>query len=141
MQILSAPIRRGTTLTELVVAASLLVGSLGIIAQLTVRTGRLWQDIRHQQLALDELSNQIERLTALDQPLRSAALAELVPSVPIQRTLPSAKLSAETLPDADGTRLVVSINWDRRTKSSPLSLVAWIDPMQVSTDPSEGAQP
>ena len=69
--------RRGYTMTDLVVAATLLVGIMSFVAPLAVRSGRLWQDSRHYRLALDELSNQLERLTSLDEGERDAALAEL----------------------------------------------------------------
>lgn len=111
------------------------------VPQLIVRTGRLWQDIRHEQLAMDELSNQIDRLTALERPQRAAALAELVPSKPAQRALPNVKLQAQTVKDQAGTRLVVSIHWDRKIESKPLALVGWIDAAPKTENSSPGAKP
>ena len=66
--------RSGTTMTELMVAAILMVSTMAIVAPLTVRTGRLWQDIRHHQLAVDTLSNELERLSFEERPFIRTAL-------------------------------------------------------------------
>ena len=125
--------QRGFTLTELVVASSLLVAVMAMVAPLTVRSGRLWQESRHQQLAMDELSNQLERLTALDAEARTAALPQLAPSELVTAALPWATIQAETVRDEHGTRLVLRLNWDGRGNpsrpSSSLTLVGWLDPM------------
>jgi prepilin-type N-terminal cleavage/methylation domain-containing protein len=125
--------RNGFTLTELVVAASLLVGVMTVVAPLTVRSGRMWQDTRHQQLAMDELSNQLERLTSLDPRGRAAALTQLAPSEFLTTALPSATIEAETARDEHGTRLVLSLDWNRpgaRSRQTPsVTLVGWLDPL------------
>ena len=59
------PRRNAFTLTELVVGAALTVTVMSVVASLTVHCGRLWQDTRHQQLVMDELSNELERLISL----------------------------------------------------------------------------
>ena len=121
--------RNGTTLTEMIVAATLMASTMAIVAPLTVRTGRLWQDSRRHQLVMDELSNELERLTTLTPPQRERAIAELAPPDHLQASLPSATLTAETICDADGTRLLLSMNWDRPGKPKPVTLVGWLDPM------------
>ena len=126
--------RRGTTLLELLVAATLLVSVMSVVAPLAVRSGRLWQDSRHYQLALDELSNQLERLTSLDAAALEAALAELTPSQPVRDSLPNPVLSAETIDDAESRRLVLRLQWDRVGPAEPLTLVAWLDPLPMASD-------
>lgn len=121
--------RKGTTLTEMVVAATLMVSTMGIVAPLTVRTGRLWQDSRRYQLVMDELSNELERLASLTAEQRQPAMADLAPPDHLQATLPSATLVAETIRDADGTRLLLSMNWDRPGNPKPVTLVGWLDSM------------
>jgi len=133
--------RRGFTMTELVVAATLLIAGLSVVAPLAVRSGRVWQDSRHYRLAVEELSNQLERLTSLDAVDRAAALSELVPSTQVSTALPNPMLSAETLTDENGTRLVLRLTWDRLGKSTPLTLVGWIDPLPKTTPSSTGATP
>jgi hypothetical protein len=121
--------RNGTTLTEMVVAATLMVSAMAIVAPLTVRTGRLWQDSRRHQLVMDELSNELERLVSLTPKQRERAIAGLTPPNYLQTSLPAATLTAETIRDGDGTRLLLSMNWDRPGKPKPLTLVGWLDSM------------
>jgi len=124
--------RGGFTITELIVAATLLVVSMSVVASLTVSAGRLRQDARHHRLALDELSNQLERLTSLDKTSRVNALAELAPSPQMLELLPNPVISAETLSDESGTRLVMHLVWDRLGKGNPVTLVGWVDPLSAS---------
>ncbi|QDT00792.1 type IV pilus modification PilV family protein [Adhaeretor mobilis] len=132
-----APDRAGFTLTELLVAATLLVVALSVVGSLTVRTGRLWQDSRHYRLALDELSNQLDRLTTLDQANLATAIQEIKPSEQIEAALPNPKLSVELLSDEYGTRLLMQLAWDRLGKSSPVSLVGWVDPLPKTASEAE----
>lgn len=126
--------RCGFTVTELIVAATLLVAVMSVVASLTVRSGRLWQDSRHYRLAIDELSNHIERLASLDKSRLAIALAKLPLSSQIQASLPNPVLSGESLTDEDGTRLVLHLAWDRLGKSPPMTLVGWIDPLPTSAE-------
>jgi hypothetical protein len=121
-------------ITELVVAAGLLMTAVGLVTPLVVRAGRLWIDSRHYRLAVEELSNQVERLTALNPTDRSAALTSLEPSPQAQHALPHPVLSAETLNDEHGERLVLSLNWDRPKRSEPVRLVAWLPPESSTTE-------
>ena len=83
-------VRSGFTLTELLVAATLLIAVLSVAAQLTVRTDRLRQDVRREQIALDELANQLDRILAADRPQRTCpALTPPPPRPPpILRKIP-----------------------------------------------------
>lgn len=129
--------RSGYTMTDLVVGATLLIGLMSFVAPLSVRTGRLWQDSRHYRLALDELSNQLELLTRLDETERVAALENLSVSPQVSSRLPNPVLHAKTIEDEDGTRLVLQLQWDRIGPAGPVTLVAWIDPM--SSESSTGS--
>jgi hypothetical protein len=132
--------RNGTTLTEMIVAATLMASTMAIVAPLTVRTGRLWQDSRRHQLVMDELSNELERLATLAPPQRERAIAELAPPDHLQASLPSATLTAETIRDANGTRLLLSMNWDRPGKPKPVTLVGWLDSMpSMNATKTDGA--
>ena len=123
---------------ELVVAATLLVTVLSVATNLTVRSGRLWQDSRHYRLALDELTNQLERLTALPSDQRSEALTQLAPSAELAAALPHPEFTADTLDDELGTRLILRLNWDRQGKSKPVTLVGWIASLPTDATPSTG---
>lgn len=123
--------RNGSTLTELVVGAALTVTAMSVIAPLAIRCGRMRQETRHQLLVMDELSNQLERLTSIPAQQRDAALAELTPSESLKSALPSAELTAEPIRDSQGERIVLSLDWDRLGDPPPVSLVGWIDPLST----------
>ena len=133
--------RRGYAMTDLVVGATLLVGVMSFVAPLAVRSGRLWQDSRHYRLALDELSNQLERLTSLDENERDTALAELSVSPQVKARLPNPMLEARKINDGDGARLVLQLQWDRVGPAKPVTLVAWVDPLPPPTDANNILQP
>lgn len=116
--------RRGTTVADLLVAATLLAAMTTSVMTITVHSGRLRQQTREQQLALDELSNHLERLLSLDRAELEAALSDLKPSPHLVASLPGCTLSAE-MPDRE--RLVLSLNWVRPIASQPVHLTGWID--------------
>ena len=119
--------RQGLTYTEVVVAATLVVSMIGFVAPLTVRIGRVWQSTRQYRLAFNELANQLELLTSLSVTGCDAALTNLKPSVNAEKSLPDVRLEGQLVRDQDGTRLLLSIDWDRGFQSVPLSLVGWLD--------------
>lgn len=124
--------RSGLMVTELIVAATLLVVIVTVVGSLTVRCGRLWQDTRHYRLAIDELSNHLEHLTTLDEDELEVAIAELAPSPQIRSVLPNPVLAAEAVADENGNRLVLQLTWDRLGKKTPVKLVGWINAMPSS---------
>ena len=126
--------RNAFTLTELVVAATLLVSTMAFIAPLTVRSSRLFHDAIDQQRVMDELSNELERLISLSPEQREKAIAELVPSEQVKTALPSVKISAETVRDQHGVRLVLSLDWDRPGRPRPVTFVGWLDPTASSVE-------
>lgn len=121
-------------MTDLVVGATLLVALISFVAPLAVRTGRLWQDTDRTRLALDELSNQLERITRLEESELPAALESLTPSPHLAKRLPSATIEGETITDTDGTRVVLSLHWDRVGLAKPITLVGWVDSLPVEVD-------
>ena len=133
--------RCGFAMPELLVAATLLVAAMSLVAPLAVRSGRLWQDTRHYHLAVDQLANQLEYLTSLDEPSRAAAMTNLDVSPQLQAVLPRPELSAETVRDEFGTRLVLHLVWDRPGRDSPVTLVGWIDPMPATGPSADGGSP
>ena len=124
--------RGASTVTELVVAASLLVSLIGASVPLVVKSGRLWQETREHELAIDELSNQLERLTALPDADRDIAIAELKPSNTVQATLVDVRIESQTIRDKAGERLLLTIDWDRTVDAKPLSLVGWLTTKETS---------
>ncbi len=128
--------RSGFTSTELVVASGLLVTVMAIMAPLAVRTSRLWQDSRRQQLAVEELAGEIERLTALDSAARTEAMQSLSPSESLASAAPSAEIQAETVTDDEGTRIILTLNWNELDyPRAPIQLVGWLDPLPLEETP------
>ena len=53
---------KGVMMTEVLIASLVLVAVLSVLTQLFIRGGRLQMDNRRYQVALEELSNQMDRL-------------------------------------------------------------------------------
>src|SRR5687768_13350247 len=86
---------RGASSIELVVSCTLLSVVLTGATGLVVRHGRLLAAHRDYQLALDEVSNQLERLTALPADDLPQALQQLKPSDFAAERLPGAELRGQ----------------------------------------------
>ena len=99
------------------------------------------QDVRHYNLAIDELSNQLERLTAMASPERKKAISELLPSEAIDSILIDVSLKAEEIRDDDGKRIAISIQWDRGGPAAPLTLVGWIMPPYLTLLAERASRP
>lgn len=120
-------VRRGTTALEVIVSFTLLSSVLAFATPLVVRHTRLLAGQRHYRLALDELSNQLERLAALPATELPAAAREIVPSEFVTTRLPGAKLQAQLIPADPGQRLTLRLTWDEPgRRETPLMLSAWI---------------
>jgi hypothetical protein len=119
--------RRGTTTIELLVSFTLLTTVLGAALPLVVRHGRILNSARQYRMALDELSNQAERIMALSHDAAMETLDELQPSPFAAEHLPGATLTADLASSDGAERVTLSLSWDepgRRT--APVSLVAWL---------------
>ena len=128
--------RSGFTSTELVVASSLMVATMAIIGPLAFRTSRLWKDTRDQQLAMQALSAELERLTALDPATRAQQIDNLTPSESLRLVAPDANLSAAIVENDDGVQLVVSLDWNQpNAPRAPLKLVGWLDTLPQEETP------
>lgn len=121
-----APKRHGTSATEVIVAATLLLSMIGLVVPTTVRAGRIWRDSRHYQIAMNELSNQFEYLSSLSDADRTSALAQLQVSEQARRSLLDASLDASLATNEDGVRLTLSLNWDRGVEANPIKIVGWL---------------
>jgi Tfp pilus assembly protein PilV len=129
----------GTTTLEVIVAFTLLVSVLGISAGLIVRQARLLTSQRDYRLALDELSNQLERLTALpEQQLTDDALDSLEVSQFTRERLYQAELSGESVAAEPGVRITLSLRWRQaQPDAPPVKLSAWVYPAAESAPGGE----
>ncbi len=113
---------------DLIVGSVLVVALLSTVTTFSFRNRRVLKDARHQQLALDEVSNQLERLVGLSDEERLLAIANLKLSDPLLNALPQAKLTSELLDDGNGKRIELAIHWNPIEDAVPIRLVGWIEP-------------
>lgn len=118
--------RRGATSFELMVAATLLLASLGTLYTAVPQLGRLWRSSRDYHLAINELANQLERLTLLSDSNLDSALEQLPVSNDLLAVVPTAKLSHRIVEDKSGKRIVLSIQWDREPDARPITMTGWL---------------
>ena len=124
--------RAGTTLAEVLVALSILLTLFTVSTVAVVRIARIWRQTSHHELAMDELSNQMERLLATPEDEVTAAIENLKISDSVGRSLPNTTLSAKRIQDDLGERIVMSMNWEQPASQPTLQLVAWINAIPAS---------
>jgi hypothetical protein len=135
--------RAGLAMIEVVVAAGVLLVVMSFVSSLVFRIDFVWKDTGHHRAAMNELSNQLERLTLLSPDKISAAIEGLEPSEMVSRTLDKPELSGELVKDDWGDRIVLKLNWRRPYPGKPVQLVAWLpsDPeTTLSSVSSSGPQ-
>ncbi len=132
--------RRGTTIIEVIVACTLLGSLMLFIVPSAIRNGRLQRMIRQDRIAMDEVTNQLDRLALLPLNQIKQEVARLTPSEFAVAGLPHPTLSG-TLQDAEeGYRLALEISWNSPGRSvAPLTMATWIYP--TSTTESLGEDP
>ena len=136
------PNRRGTSSLDLLVSFTLLVTVISVSTPLIVRHGRLLKSQRNYRLALDELSNQMDRLTTLSSNDLAQAVKQLSPSTFVTDRLPGAKLGGELQPAESGMRLTLTLSWSETERDrAPVTIAAWIFPseVQLGKQPAEEA--
>lgn len=136
--VVNAMRRPGTTTIELLVSFTLLTTVLGAALPLVVRHGRILNSARQYRMALDELSNQAERIAALSHDAAIETLDELQPSPFVVEHLPGATLSADLASSDGAERVRLSLTWDEPgRRAAPVSLVAWLHRGDdVATEPA-----
>jgi hypothetical protein len=111
------------------VGFTLLASVLGLATPLVVKQQRLLAAQRDYRLALDELSNQLERLTALPPDKLPAALEQILPSSFIAARLSGVTLRGELDSQNPSTRVILRMTWDEHERAAaPLTMVVWIYP-------------
>jgi hypothetical protein len=119
--------RRAFGSLEVIVALTLLLSVLSLSASLIVRHGRLLVTQRHYRQALDELSNQVDRLTALPADDVPQALKQVSLSQFAATRLPGAKLTADIKPADIGQRFILRLTWKEHHEQSE-TMTGWILP-------------
>jgi hypothetical protein len=117
--------RRAASILEVTVALSLLVSVLSMSVSLIFRHARLLTDQRHYRQALDELSNQMDRLTALPADDVAQVLTQLSPSEFAAARLTAVKLSADLKPADGGQRLTLRLTWNDGNEQA-IAMTGWV---------------
>ena len=120
--------RHGFSYAEVLVCATVLTTIMSLVTASSFRISRVWKDIRHEKAALNELSNQLDLLTA--QPVEEVkdSIDTLQPSDECLDCLPEPKILGVVQEQPDfGHRLTVSLTWQNHSgqRSKPLQLSAW----------------
>lgn len=126
---------------ETLVAFTLLSCVLSVSLPLVVRHQRLLTAQRHERLALDELSNQLDRLSSMPLAKLPEALRDLAPSPFYSTRLSGATLSGEMRDEAMGKRITLHLRFpDTNRTVAPLKMSAWVfpDPTNPSANAAEG---
>jgi hypothetical protein len=127
-------LRRGTTLLECIVAASILSVAMGTVTMAVFRIGRIWTDTGHYRIALQEVSNHLEALSQLPPDQIQTAIDSLALSPAVGRSLVDAKFSGELIQDEFGDRVKLALTWGDERKTRPIQMTAWLaDPMTEDT--------
>jgi len=133
--------RCGSLLVELLASFGVLTTVIVVATPLTVRHGRILTGARDYRIAVEELSNQLERLTALPGDELRAQIPELEPSELAAKHLRGAKLTAALAPADVGERLTLEIVWDEpQRRGAPVRLTAWIAPAPASSAAAGGQE-
>jgi len=118
--------RQGTTVFECVVAASVLMVAMGTVTTMAFRASRMWSDVGHQRIAMNELANQIERISDADLEQIDQLVANLNPSEMAQASLDRPQMTAMRIRDSLGDRVVVELTWQSTYPLAPVRLTGWI---------------
>jgi hypothetical protein len=135
---------RGTSGFDLLVALGLLVTVMSVATPLVVRHGRLLTSHRNYRLALDELSNQLDRLRAMPVNELPDEMERLTPSGFVKERLPGAKLDGKLRPEESGTHITLRLSWnDAERHRAPMTVAAWIFPttLRGASAPTEADVP
>jgi hypothetical protein len=135
--------RRGMTLMELAVAGTLLGTLLVVCLQLLQATAAQRRTADQRQLALFELGNVLERLSARPwAELTPKSVAGEKPSAWLGNRLPGAELKIEvTTPASEPSakRIVVSLRWQQRGGRylPPVKITTWRFARKADSNPLE----
>lgn len=120
--------RRGLTMIEVLVSGTLLTSALALSTPLLVRHTHLLSQSRQYRLAIDEVCNQADRLSALSEPEIRRELPTLALSDFAAKHLPGAKLTGEIDADELGHRLTLQLRLPEVRMAAPIRMSVWIMP-------------
>jgi hypothetical protein len=119
--------RLAVSALEVLVSLTLLTTVLSVSLPLIVRHGHLLKAQQHYRLALDELSNQLDRLTGIPAEDVPQALKQLTLSSFTAARLVGAKLTTELKPADIGQSVTVRLTWHDSQEQSA-TMTGWVLP-------------
>ena len=129
--------RSGFTLSEVLVSTLLMMTIMSLVGTVCHRVNLIWFDVNHHRVAVSELSNQLEELTAMTLDQAAVAVKSMEPSESCRQALASPQLTGEIFEDQLGTRVLLKINWTRPNAANPIEMSGWIIPTQQEASPDE----
>jgi hypothetical protein len=125
--------RSGLAQIEVVVAGVVLFALASLLPSLGYHLSRIHKESLQYQIAVQTLANELSRLRSLESQTSASELENLeVPSHVLKR-LPKANLHAVVLRDELGTRVQLSLQWERVGNPPPVEMVAWLDTQPKSS--------
>ena len=123
-------IRRGFTVIEVSLALAVLLAASILLTQFLVASSQQRKLADQRRLALEELSNRLERVMAAKwDDVNGAAIEGQEFSPTVQENLPAAKLTASVADEpgpASGKRVTLEISWEQHgQRVSPIGLIGW----------------
>ncbi|TWT82745.1 hypothetical protein CA13_42080 [Planctomycetes bacterium CA13] len=111
---------------EVVIAAGLLITVMSFVTTLMYRVDLVWKDVAHQRAAMNELSNQLDRLSLMPAEQIQSELQKFEPSAEAKLSLFNPKVSGELTQDELGSRLTLRLSWSQLHPSKPIEMATWI---------------
>lgn len=118
--------RTGSSVIECVVAASVLMVTMGTVTTMAFRASRIWIATGHQRIAMNELSNQLETITSARGDEINRLIENLAPSGLAQKSLDQPLIKATRTRDQAGDRVTIELSWRSQFPIAPVSLTGWI---------------
>jgi hypothetical protein len=125
--------RSGVVQLEVLVAGILLFALASLLPSLGFHLNRIHKESLQYQIAVQALANELERLRILEPTVSNRDLESLQLPAYVSRRLPNATLQAVALQDDLGTRVKLSLQWDRVGNPPPVEMVGWLDTRAKST--------
>ena len=103
--------QHGVTITELIVACTLLSSLMAVVVPSFIRIGQLNRSMRHHRVAMDELSNQLDNLQRLSLGAVESTIDDLTPSKFARQSLSDLQLAGQLSPSELGHRISLTAEW------------------------------
>lgn len=121
---------QGFSVLEVTLAMTVLLSAVILLSQFLIASGQQRRVGDQRRLAIEELSNRMERvLAARWEDLDTAAIEKQPLSPFVLETLPDAKLTARVTDEAgspEGKQIRLEISWEQgEGRITPIGLTAW----------------